>query len=187
VIKRDVVYIPAEQEQTQESSISIDDIFAEADAEMKRQRDALSASPPVKKRRRYSIRNMLLTMAALSVIVIGCIIFVTISEINKLYPQMKDSLLYQVQSMQQQLLSIDDTTLTESEYYQKQLLLLFSADEIEAAIEDIEDVENFAKLFGNGEALPQDIIPKEKIEEYQALIDAYQNAIDKEKNVISSD
>ena len=185
MIKKDIAYsnsyIEPKREKFQENCnenhhMSVDDIFADADRMIYEQNQSLLNQNPKKKKRKRPLLRLLLTMCFVLLLIVGVFVGAGIYSIKTVYPQVKAEFITQMESIQNQLTSMDDSLLTTDQYYQKQILMLFSMEDIEGVINNIEDIQNFAVLFDDDTTNDLSFVPQEKIEEYQQIIEEYQQA-----------
>ena len=165
----------------------VDAIFSQADASIEAKKDkSLYKKPKQKdkkaKKKKKSFKRGLAEFFAISAVVtllFGGIFAFAIVEARKMVqeqlPEIKASFLAGIENVQKEVLSWEDSKLSVDEYYQKQLLLLFTVDEIDGMIDDVTDLQNFSAI------LTQDgfkffEIPEEKVDEYNRLMEEYEKA-----------
>lgn len=169
-------------EGAQDAPMSIDDIFAAADQEMANQINASKKHFRVKKKRQHPIRNAIITVLLGIVVFVVGIAILGAQIAKREYPQMKENFLIQVGTIQEQLRSTDDEELTVDEYYQKQLLLLLTKEDLENAINSLEDMADISQILALSESANLTLIPEEKIDEYNRIQAEYQAAISHNDN-----
>ena len=161
------------------SASSVDDIFAAADAKMQSQ--TIGPRLPQTQRRENSLLKALkgfLVFAAVTMIAIcGLITYA----MTNMFPTIRDNLVSQFQAARDELMALDDSTLTTEEYYQKQLLLLITEDDITSAVQDMMTIEGIVEIFTNDGTVMIDVIPEDKRDEYNRLMEEYQQAMESEK------
>jgi hypothetical protein len=158
------------------SEPSVDDIFAAADKKIDQQNRSMLATTKTKNKRRHAILRFVLSSVIILIIIIGAIVGIVSYKLKQAYPSMKSNLLSQIESIQTELRETDDSTLTVDQYYQKRLLLLFSVDEIDAAINNLWDMNNFINVLENPDVDDDSFIPQNKLQEYEQLVEEYHKA-----------
>lgn len=182
MIKKDVVFDGAneQKEEIVENFVSpsseVDAIFAMADKKMIDQKSKLLKQKDKKKRKKHPILRFVITSILILVVCFGLFIYSFVGHVKESYPAMKQDFLQQVELLQSNLKKVDDSTLTLEEYYQKKMWLLFTTDEIEDAIENVEDLRNLQKLFDMNGSVDLTLFPEEKMEEYEKLLKEYELA-----------
>ena len=192
-IKRDVVYKDdivhnerdvdrpneIDHDDNEESSVveSVDDIFADADRIMFEQSKSLSFTPKQPKKRRRPILKLLICMLLVIVLILTGSVFAIVKFAKEEYQSFKETFLIQVGEFQEQLNELDDSQLSVDEYYLKRALLLFTADEIGLILQDAEQIDGFPMVLLKLDESNLDLIPVEKREAYQALMEEYYAAI----------
>ena len=173
--KSDVVYNDNENKSS-ESLSEIDAIFESADAKMSAQNSPFVAKPKRRKRRRLLKFALGFFVILVLIIFAACKIFSYYMETA--FPEIKDSVLESVELQIEALNEIDNNTLTVEQYYQKQLLLLFTADDLEKALNGISDLNGLEELleFSDGVIDAENIISDDKIDEYNKILEEYEKA-----------
>ena len=154
----------------------IDAIFAIADQQIADHKNKTSRQKEKKKKKKHPILRCILVFVLTIVLVVVLSIYAVVDSVKKTYPVIKQELLQQISTMQEDLMKVDDSTLSVDEYYQKKILLLFSADEIEAALEGAEDLKNLQKILDAVSDVDLTLLPEEKVKEYEKLIAEYELA-----------
>lgn len=158
---------------------SVDAIFADADRQMADQnKQAVMLPKNEKKKKRHPILKFIISTLIMLIVAFGALGYLMTRAVKESLPQIKEDLMTQIVEVQDQIKSLDDDELTIDEYYQKQIILLLSPEDIQSAIDDIGNVKDLAKLFGSDGEIDVSVIPEEKIEEYNKLIEEYQKAIE---------
>ena len=169
------------------ASEDVDSIFEEADKLMFEKQQSLVGVVKDKKKRKHGFLKMLLGILLIAIVTIVTISYLFIQEAKEKYPSMKENFLSQINIAYNELLSIDDDELTDEQRYQKQLLMLMTPEEIEIAINDLEDVEVLLNIiFGNID-LTMEILPEGKREEYEQLVQEYKEYLDQQSTAPSND
>jgi hypothetical protein len=189
MIKKDIVYSSPTtyknlKDEKQNEERSIDDIFMAADKAMAAQNNDIVFKSK-KKKKHPLLRVVLVTLFGLIVFVVGLCFFI-LHSIKSTYPSVKANFLTQIECARDQLIAIDDTDLTIDQYYQKKILLLFSPEDFENAINNMEDLHNISKIFKVNEDCDLTLVPKDKVDEYQKLMEEYKQAIDNAEPTASS-
>ena len=165
----------------------VDAIFSQADASIEAKKDkSLYKKPKQKdkkaKKKKKSFKRGLAEFFAISAVVtllFGGIFAFAIVEARKMvqeqFPEIKASFLAGIENVQKEVLSWEDSKLSVDEYYQKQLLLLFTVDEIDGMIDDVTDLQNFSAILTQDGFKFFDI-PEEKVDEYNRLMEEYEKA-----------
>lgn len=182
MIKKDVVFefksdvVCCDNKNKPTELTEIDAIFESADEKMLAQSTPFAAKSKRKRKRR-------ILKFALGFFVILALIIFAVSKIFSYYmeivfPEIKDSILENVELQMEALNEIDDNTLTVEQYYQKQLLLLLTADDLEKALNNISEIDGLKGLleFIDGEIGAENIISDDKIDEYNKILSEYEKA-----------
>lgn len=178
MIKKDVINETSIEEQKSiEQKDNVDDIFAEADrviaAQNKKTTLAFKEKPKKPHRvRKFIISFLLITIAA--IVILGLFV---VDSMKAYFPTMKMNFLTQMTDVQAQLKDLDDSELTIEQYYQKRILLLFTAEDIDNAIDSLTDIDSFTKLLELNEKHDMSLLPPDKVEEYNKLIEEYEQAM----------
>ena len=208
MIKKDIVYreddtqskkIDSEQTQevnSKESSdetikTSVDKIFEAADSSMQAKRgkkfqkaDVLSKKSRKKRPFRKLLLEFFIVGGILLVLFCGLLAYSIIEfqdRVNEQFPEIKSSFLANIEKIQEELLEWDDENLSVDDYYQKKLLLLFTIEEIDDMIGEPQDIQNFATKIFTEEGFKFFDIPEDKVDEYNKLVEEYQEAKRNEK------
>ena len=179
MIKKDIAYETQPSGRDPESiDREVDDIFAAADLEMNNQNKASVIQFKEKKKSKHPILRFFLPYIVVVVVVIVALIYVAISSFNSMYVGIQQGLLSQVADIREQLLELDDDSLTIDQYYQKQIMLLLSEEDLKNAFDDIGSVEVLSQLLKSDGTIDINFIPEDKIEKYNQLIEEYQQALE---------
>jgi hypothetical protein len=171
--------LPIKQKQPKEAPTKndvnpIDDIFLSADKAMEeKQNEAVMQFR--KKHRKHPILRSLIILLIIVGMVVGIIISVGVYSTKTIFPEIKQSFISEWALQQEELLKMDDSTLTIEEYYQKQIFLLITPEELEYIIDSVVDIKNLENLLDKD--MDQSLIPPEKIEEYHRLLAEYEQAM----------
>lgn len=158
----------------------IDDIFESADIAMQKKTSKIKINKKKKKRPfLFGILKFLLITA----VVIGLLVFIGIKYTQMMYPEIKQAFITEYIYIQEELRELDDATLSEEEYYQKQILLLVTPEELDSAIDSVFDINQLKNIFNEGGTFDTSLIPQEKIDRYYELVDAYNNATSKKQEI----
>jgi hypothetical protein len=157
---------------------SVDSIFREADLVMDKQSGGRRLRACSEKRRCNPFSGGLTSF----LIILAGVIFVLCSLgnyfINEMYPSMVDSVVTQFHDAREHLVSIDDEDLTLEEYYQKQILLLVTDEDVVNAFDDALTLETFVAILIGGEDVVLDLVPADKIDEYNEIIEEYRQVVE---------
>lgn len=185
MIKKDVVYdvsstinrdIHVNEEQLNND---IDKIFQEADVIMDKQKKSLEKLKYKKPKRRLWLKILLWFLVIICMIVafvVGCII-----NVKENLPLVVNEFLIGVDNTQKALLTVDDSLLSESEYYQKQMMMLIQAEEMEEILQSVDW--NLLKKYVTTQdmSLLTQLIPEEKRAEFDILLQRYIQALEREQ------
>ena len=160
---------------------SVDDVFAAADIEMENKSAELLKIKNKKEKKRRPFVRLLLSSTIIFLGLLIVFVVIVMREMKIIFPEMKASLVQQFAYMQENVYELDDKLLSESEYYQKQILLLMTPEEVEESIDNIIDMSKFADLLNADGQADISIIPEDKVEEYKELIRLYEEAVEKEE------
>jgi hypothetical protein len=177
---------PPTQDTLSQPINEIDAIFSQADNEMMQKKKSLEVNTQKKKHRKHPILRTVFSFIAIALIVACFLGWLTVKQIKEAYPQIKADLLTKVEEKQEELRAIDDNTLTKKDYYQKQILLLFTVEDLENTINDIEDIRNFSKLFHSDGKIDISLVPEDKVDEYYRLMDEYKKAVQESESSAES-
>lgn len=200
MIKKDVVYgdetaisddihnqLNQNQEQEAETVDSIDDIFANADRIMCEQNQSLNFTPKRPKKRKHSVLKTVLGGILILVLLLVGSVFAVIQFAKQEYPRLKETFLIHVEEFQEQLHDIDDSQLNVDEYYLKRALLLFTVEEIDLMIQNVEEIDEFPAIILRLDKDSLELIPPEKREAYQRLMEEYHEALEAQADGDDSD
>ena len=180
MIKKDISYLDIRyqtDEREKVSTNSVDDIFANADSMMEEQKRLSSMNLKNKKKnKKHRFLRFLISSLIIFLMLVGILVALCIHSVRTMYPQIKANVLEQISLVREELMSFDDSELTVDQYYQKQLLLLFTGEDFEAAIEEFEDIDGLLELLMSGGTLDLSIVSEEKVDEYKKLIEEYEKA-----------
>ena len=178
MIKKDIAYGPINVNRDEETiSHAVDEIFAAADLEIDRQNKASAIEFKEKKKHKHPILRLVLPLILIAVVLLGVFVYMAVGVFNTMYSEMRSNLLSQFQVMQDELLALDDSTLTVDQYYQKQIMLLFSTEDLEKAMDSIGSIAALKQLIESGGSIDVNVLPKDKIDEYNRLIAEYERAL----------
>lgn len=187
MIKKDIVY-PLNQKQSNdrpeiksESLCGVDGIFAQADLTIAEQNKTRNIQPTQKKKKKHRLLKTILSIILVFVITCGITVYCVVKGIEKTYPAMRETFLSQIYEMYDELENVDDSTLTTKQYYQKQILMLLSPEDIENAIISFEDFETLLQIAAGEGDMEVDLLPDEKKEEYYRILEEYQQAMRREE------
>lgn len=180
-IKKDIVFtLPSTEEikectkPEQSSTNSIDEIFENADNQMEVRYAQLKKTKKKHKRRHGIFLRIVLPLILILISIVGILTYVSIQQLQESVPVIRESLIQSVLSARKQLESTDDAQLSVDEYYQKRLLLVLSEEEITSILSNV-DIDDAQNMIQEGR-LSEELIPKEKLEEYKALLKEYEKA-----------
>lgn len=170
---------------------SIDDIFSQADKsiEAKKAKTLHKKKPKQEKKvkkKKKGLKRGLIEFFAISAVItlLFCGVFAfavveTRKMVQEQFPEIKASFLAGIEDVQKEVASWEDGKLSVDEYYQKQLLLLFTIEEIDGMVDDVTDLQNFSALLTQDGFKFFDI-PEEKVAEYNRLVEEYKKAKEEE-------
>lgn len=174
MIKKDIVYANESKENKELTNKEIDDIFANADAQMDNMEKASIYTP--KKKKKHSLKSMLIktgiAIIVSFIVLIGFIVYV----FSKQLPVIKQGVLEQTMKIREDFLKSDDSKLTIDEYYQKQALLLITPEELSRELEEVDSISMLWQAINNDGNINLDLIPEDKKDEYERLQKEYEEA-----------
>ena len=166
MIKKDVSYQELNYQLNKDrvaSTSTIDDIFANADSMMAEQKHLSSMNfKDKKKSKKHRFLKFLISSLIIFLMLVGILVALCIHSVRTMYPQIKANVLEQISLVREELMSFDDSELTVDQYYQKQLLLLFTGEDFESAIEEFEDIDGLLELLMSGGKLDLSLVSEEK-------------------------
>lgn len=155
---------------------SVDSIFANADRLIDEHKQKMKTYTKKKTHKRHPILKTILQIIFWIAVVVGAIIWLMIESFKTAYPQIKDSILNEIDEIQAELSQVDDSELSIDEYYQKQMLLLITSDDVDAMLSDFEDIEQIIAIIQNNGEINVELLPEDKREKYQQLVEEYEKA-----------
>lgn len=183
-MKKDIVYQNESVEKDEGPKMSVDEIFANADAQMVSMDNASSVFKKTKKKMGI-IKKTIITTLILAVICIIVFVVFLIKSVDSVLPNAKEMVLSQITETRNELLEMDDSELSVDEYYQKQIFLLLDMDLVEEKVNSLTSLQTLTGMIsGNGFA-SLDLIPEEKEDEYQKLLKEYEEAKQAEEAKLS--
>ena len=182
MIKKDIVYLDKNIDPKKEASDQeIDNIFSNADMEM----ENLEKKYLVKKKDRNILKSLKRTLIIVGIAIVVGFIILGISlvyAVKSQLPKIKSSIVEQVAEARNELIKKEDEELTLEEYYQKQVFLLITPEDMASVLDEFTSKDMLKTLFTSEGTIDIDLIPEDKRDEYNKLMEEYEKA--KETGVI---
>jgi hypothetical protein len=186
VITKDIRYTPTETKKemsAEETQRAVDDIFKEADQTMATTKaKKIKSGPRLGKNKTNPLIKSLKEIFIVMIVFVVAICGFGVYALFKVVPDTKAQLVGQIQAARNELLLMDESDLTIDEYYQRKILLLITDDDVAAAVDETISLETIFKIASGKMELGIDIIPEEKRDEYEKIMEEYQQALENEKN-----
>ena len=183
MIKKDVVLkfesdliCDVETKESNKSNNEIDAIFESADTKMSEQNKPFVTK--TKKRKPMRLLRIIITFFVVLILIIFATYKIFSYYMETAFPEIKESFLSSVEIQLEGLKEIDDSTLTVEQYYQKELLLLITVEDLENVINEFSDITKFKNILedNKGELDSFDLIPEDKVDRYNEIIEEYERA-----------
>ena len=176
VVEKNYIDVDCENKNIECSDDQIDAIFELADQKMLQDQQSVKSNGLKEKTKKAFLKTFIVFSLITSVIFIGLVIL-AYREATVFLPQLKSNFLSQYTDIQNELINIDDSSLTVDELYQKKFLLLLSPEDLEEILSlkgNFKEI--IADIQDDGE-ISTSIIPEEKLEEYEQLVKEYEDVL----------
>ena len=176
--------IPVQLREESDTDIqqTVDDIFKEADTQMMNDEAKLAKVHPRLSRWQLKIGWSFLGFVIFTIVGLGIMGYKTYKYVENRWPGIREEAINRYEELQNELLSINDSDLTIDAYYQKQYMLVLSAEDIRDITQlgiKLEQIQQLKEIAENQESTSVsllEILPEEKAIEFIKIMIAENRA-----------
>lgn len=159
--------MPEQDIAIQPNNNCIDDIFEQADKEMREQREAVQYK---EKKRKHRFLKIFIPSVVILAAIVFTIVYLGFNELKSMYPEMRAHFIEEYNVLQNEIYQKSDEDLSVREYYTKQIILLIPRGELEKRITKVDDLVEVKSIFAiKNDDGSNSILTKSEQEKYDKL------------------